>query len=287
MRRYQAPAKLNLALHVSPPRPDGYHPLHSLVQTIEWCDLLTVDEEADEDHFEVSGIEIDPEDNLVLRALRAVRALMPVRPVSLRLDKEIPPQSGLGGGSSDAAATLLALGDLAALDEGALSELAEGLGADVPLFLEGGTLEITGIGERVEKVRRLESMAFAVAVPEFGMSTAEVYRRWDEMEGPAGEPLPDADLPPSLRGGMPLRNDLLPAALALEPMLGEFMAELRSAWETAVALTGSGSACFAFFTTFDEAADAAAAATDLAAHTRGVEPRPRGVAEIEYANPGL
>lgn len=281
MRHYEAPSKLNLALHVSAPRSDGYHPIRSLVQTIEWCDELTIDGEADEDHFEITGMEIDAEDNLVLKALKSVRARTPVRPVSLTLDKRIPPESGLGGGSSDGAAALLALGDLTGLDGSALSELAEGLGADVPLFLEGGYLEVTGIGERMERMRRLESVSFAVAVPEFGLSTAEVYRRWDEMEGPQGEPLPGSDVPPSLRESMPLRNDLLPAAIDLEPMLAEFMAELRAVWQTAVALTGSGSACFAFFTTLDEASDAAAAVSGFTSHARGVDRRPRGVAEIE------
>lgn len=281
MRRYEAPAKLNLALHVSAPRRDGLHPIHSLVQTIEWCDLLTVDVDADEDHFDASGIEVDPEDNLVMRALGVVRALMPVRPVSLTLDKRIPPASGMGGGSSDAAATLRALGDLVGLDDPALFELAEGLGADVPLFLEGGSLEVTGIGERLRRMRQFQGVSLGVAVPEFGLSTADVYRRWDDLEGPQGEPLPESAVPPSLRDGIPLRNDLLPAALDLEPMLGEFMAELRAVWETAVALTGSGSACFAFFSTLDEASDAATAASGFASHTRGVEPRPRGVAEIE------
>lgn len=280
MRTYEAPAKLNLALHVFPPRRDGLHPLHSLVQSVEWCDQLSVDTDADEDQFEAVGIEIESDDNLVLRALREVRAVTPVRPVSLRLDKEIPPGAGLGGGSSNAAATLIALGELVDLEGEALTRMAARLGADVPLFLTGGTLEVTGTGEELARLRPLPDMAFAVAVPDFGLSTAEVYRRWDEMEGPEGEPLPDSSVPPSLRGGMPLRNDLLPAALDLEPMLAEFMAELRALWETSVAMTGSGSACFGFFTNLEEAADAAAAVSDFSQYARGVEPRPRGVAEI-------
>jgi 4-diphosphocytidyl-2-C-methyl-D-erythritol kinase len=281
MRRYEAPAKLNLALLVFPPRPDGHHPVRSLVQTIEWCDLVTIDEGAEKDVLEVTGLEVSPEDNLVLEAVELVRALTPVPPLGLDLEKRIPPAAGLGGGSSDAAAVLRALADLIRLDEAVISETAGALGADVPLFLQGGTLEVTGIGEQVERLSNLEGIAFAVAVPEFGLSTAEVYRRWDELEGPEGEPLHEAALPPTLREGMPLRNDLLPAALDLQPLLGDFMADLGTIWGVPVSMTGSGSACFGYFGTVDEASDAAAAATHLSLETKGAALRHRGVAEID------
>jgi 4-diphosphocytidyl-2-C-methyl-D-erythritol kinase len=272
---------LNLALHVFPPRDDGYHPVRSLVQTIDWCDLLTLDEGADEDTFEITGLEVDPEDNLVARALQEVRAAAIVPPLALDLEKRIPPAAGLGGGSSDAAATLRALADLVGVDDSRVAEIASGLGADVALFLTGGTLEVTGIGELVAPARALQSVAFAVAVPEFGLSTAEVYRRWDEMEGPEGEPISDSLLPPALRGGMPMRNDLLPAALDLEPAFGDFISDLRSLWAGAVSMTGSGSGCFAYFVTLEEAIEAAVAASPLCAVARGVAPRLRGVAEVE------
>lgn len=281
MRQYEAPAKLNLSLHVFSPRADGYHPVHSLVQTIEWCDLLTLDEGADEDTFEITGLDLDREDNLVPRALQAVRALATVPPLALDLDKQIPLRAGLGGGSSDAAATLRALADLVGLDKGTVAETARGLGADVLALLEGGTLEVTGIGEELERMRALEETAFAVAVPDFGLSTVDVYRRWDEMKGPEGEAIPDSTLPPSLRGGMPMRNDLLPAALDLEPSLGDFMADLRSLWAVPISMTGSGSACFAYFTSPDEASDAATSASTMATVTKGAAPRPWGVAEVE------
>ncbi|MGH8945298.1 MAG: 4-(cytidine 5'-diphospho)-2-C-methyl-D-erythritol kinase [Acidimicrobiia bacterium] len=281
MRRYEAPAKLNLALHVFPPRDDGYHPVRALVQTIDWCDLLTLDEGADEDTFEITGLEVDPEDNLVARALQQVRSVAIVPPLALDLEKRIPPAAGLGGGSSDAAATLRALADLVGLDDSRVAQIARGLGADVALFLTGGTLDVTGIGEQVAPLRSLQSVAFAVAVPEFGLSTAEVYRRWDEMEGPEGEPIPDSLLPPALRGGMPMRNDLLPAVLDLEPALGDFISDLRSLWGGAVAMTGSGSGCFAHFATLDEAIEAAVAASPLSAIARGAAPRPRGVAQVK------
>lgn len=276
MTSYQAPAKLNLSLLVYPPRPDGYHPLESLVQTIEWCDVLEVTPgEGGSD-----TLESDIEDNLIEKALAELRATIEVPPLALRLGKEIPLAAGLGGGSSDAAAALRAGVDRAAHPPPDLVAIAARVGADVPLFLTGGTLLMSGIGDEIETVRPLDDFAVAVVVPEFGLETREVYARWDRLEGPEGDAVPDDRLPPSLRAGMPMRNDLLPAAIDLEPRLGDFIADVTAAWGTAVSLTGSGSACFGYFATLDEASDAAGAVADLVAEARGVEPRPHGVARL-------
>jgi len=272
MRRYEAPAKVNLSLLVFPPRPDGYHSLESMVQTIEWCDTLDV--EPGEEGSDT--LETDIEDNLVERALHELRVIATVPPVSMRLTKEIPVAAGLGGGSSDAAAALLAGAELGGLDVD-LHEVASRVGADVALFLTGGSLMMTGVGENIDPLPPLQGFAVAVAVPELGISTQEAYRRWDDLEGPQGTPVPDARLPPPLRGGMPMRNDLLPAALDLAPALGDFMADLASAWGTHVSLTGSGSGCFGYFASVDEAADAAVAVSHLTRVARGVGLRARGV----------
>lgn len=281
MTTWEAPAKLNLSLLVSPPRQDGYHPIESLVQTIDWCDTLDF-EDVDErsDVVDIDHPAIDPERDLVTRALAAVRARRPFPTQRVRVTKDLPVGAGLGGGSSDAAAALLAAGGLAGLDKSEVADLAVGLGADVPLFLVGGTLLMTGIGEVIDPQRPLQGLAFAVAVPDFRLDTAEVYRTWDRLEGPMGEPLPDSALPPSLRGGMPLRNDLLPAAAAVEPLLTEFMAEVRSRWGQPVALTGSGSACFGIFASVDEAEDASTAVSDLCSEALGAALRLRGVAPV-------
>lgn len=276
MIKWEAPAKVNLTLHVNPPRGDGYHPLESLVQTIEWCDSLTFEESEGEDSLDVEGVELTAEANLVLQALSAIRGVIEVPPQRIQLEKVIPVGAGLGGGSSDAAATLSAVGEM--VDLGEVVELATGLGGDVPLFLTGGTLTMSGIGEVVEPHRPLDGFALAVAVPDFELLTAEVYRRWDEMEGPVGELVANPQLPPPLRSGMPVRNDLLPAALSLEPRLGDFMGDLRSIWDGAVCMTGSGSGCFGYFATLEEAEDAAAAVYHLASTARGLSLRDRGVA---------
>ncbi|HJQ77162.1 MAG TPA: hypothetical protein VJ948_07850 [Acidimicrobiia bacterium] len=274
MTVYEAPAKLNLSLLVSPPRSDGYHPLDSLVQTIDWCDRLEVRAGEGRD-----TLDSDIEDNLVEKALGRLREIAEVPPLALTLDKEIPVGAGMGGGSSDAAATLVAGAEATGFPRSRLHEVATRVGADVPFFLEGGTVMMTGVGDEIEVVAPSEGFAVAVVVPDFGLLTSEVYSRWDALEGPEGDAVPISRLPPSLRGRMPMRNDLLPAALDLEPLLGDFIADVTAVWATTVCLTGSGSACFGYFTTLDEATDAAAAVSDLAAETRGVALRNHGVAK--------
>ena len=189
MKSYEAPAKLNLSLHVDPPRSDGFHPLQSLVQTIEWCDTLTFEEGESIDTLEVSGADVDTEDNLVLRAMKSVRKTASFPPQAITLDKQIPIEAGLGGGSSDAAATLMAAAD-SKISESDLGEMAAALGADVPLFLVGGTLQMSGAGGVVDPVRPLSEFALAVVVPEFGLSTQDVYEKWDKLEGPIGTQFP-------------------------------------------------------------------------------------------------
>lgn len=284
MTVYEAPAKLNLSLHVDAPGADGYHPLRSMVQTIEWCDLLEVVEGEGSDSLEINGIEVPIEGNLVLEALAAVRQNDRVPPLALALEKTIPAGAGLGGGSSDAAAAIVAAIQVSELEDTLAPDVAVAVGADVSLFLTGGTLMMSGVGGDIEPLRPLETLAFAVAVPQFGLSTAEVYRHWDEMEGPEGEPLPDHALPPGLRDGMPMRNDLTPAAVDLEPRLGDFIADLRSAWGTSVSLTGSGSACFGYFGSLDEAEDATRAVAAICSAARGVAPRRIGIGKVQSSS---
>jgi len=274
---YESPAKINLALLVEAPRGDGLHPLESLVQTVEWLDLLEV-EESEEDNLVIDGADLDPESNLVTRSLKAIRDRGFVPPLDIRLDKQIPTGAGLGGGSSNSAATLLAAAEKGRLRRSVAEEVAPSMGADVPLFLIGGTLLIGGIGDQLESLQPLSGFAVAVVVPKFELSTVEVYRRWDEMEGPEGETIAPRLLPPGLRDGIPIRNDLTPAALDLEQTLADFMADVRLRWGGPVLMTGSGSACFGFFPDPDEAVDAARSVEDLCRAAIGVGLRSRGVA---------
>lgn len=276
--RYEAPAKVNLSLHVRPLRADGLHPLESLVQTIDWCDVLEVAEGDNEDVLNISGdISVDSKDNLVLRALGEIRTQGDVPPLSLKLEKVIPVGAGLGGGSSDAAACLVAAQDAGHLPPDAAAKVAPLVGADVTLFLTGGTLMMSGVGDQIVPVEALRELALAVVVPDFEMSTGDVYRRWDKMGGPVGPLARNSALPPRLRNGMPLRNDLLPAALNLEPRLGDFISDLRRLWGVPVFMTGSGSACFGYFSSVEEATEAASEFSV----GRGAALRDTGVAAVE------
>jgi 4-diphosphocytidyl-2-C-methyl-D-erythritol kinase len=207
----QAPAKLTLSLRVTGVRPDGYHLIDAEMVTLDLADTLTITEG---DGLEVIGADLG-EDNLVVRALRAVD-----RRAHVRLEKRIPAGAGLGGGSADAAAILrwAECTDLA---------VAAALGADVPFCVVGGRAHVTGIGEIVEPLPLVER-TFTLLTPPFGCSTVEVYRAWDRLGGPTGH----------------ATNDLEPAALAVEPRLVEWRDRLREATGAEPTLAGSGSTWF-------------------------------------------
>lgn len=272
MKGYEAPGKLNLSLLVGPPQDEGYHPLESLVQTIEWCDLLEVEPRDDVGlDLEVDGADLDGEQNLVASAFNEAG----IDRLSIRLDKRLPVAAGLGGGSSDAAAALLAASDLRA--DVKPMELAPRIGADVALFLSGGTQMMRGFGEQLESLQPLSGFAVAVVVPDYSLSSTAVYERWDRMEGPVGQAIPDRALPPVLRGRIPIRNDLEPAAIDIRPELGDFMGDVRALWGGPVMLTGSGPACFGLFGDVSEATGAAMSVPGTRAAV-GVELRDHGVA---------
>lgn len=275
--KYLAPAKVNLNLLVGSRDERGMHPITSLVQTVDWCDTLDVEEGSD-DEFLTSGIEV-PEgvDNLVIRAVEAMRSRFDVPPLQLNLDKRIPPESGLGGGSADAAATLVAVADLVGVDRSALVDVAAGIGSDVAFPLTGGTAEISGYGEHVTALTPLHRFAVAIVMPGFGLPTPEVYRKWDQLGGPVGFEVPDRFLPPELRNSYPIRNDLFRAAVEVEQTLGDFVADLGRLWDGAVLMSGSGSACFGFFSSVEEAEEAAQS-VGSATYAAGASLRPRGVA---------
>lgn len=278
--RYEAPAKLNLNLLVSDPDRSGFHPLFSVVQTIEWCDHLEF-EVGDEDRLDFGDSELpDGGDNLVNVAVQALREEAEIPPLDVTLDKSIPVAAGLGGGSSDAAATLLAACGIAGRSADLAAKVAPGVGSDVPFILVGGTAEMSGFGEHINPIDPLSGFSVAVVVPDLFLTTGEVYRRWDDLGGPEGFAVPDRLLPPPLRNRFPIRNDLHRAAVDLVPELGDFVADVARLWDGVVMMTGSGSACFSFFSTTEEAAEAAAAVPDTRA-ARGSSLRPKGAARVE------
>jgi len=274
-------AKINLTLRVDPPGPSGMHPIRSLAQTIDWSDILELDP-AEQESFVIDGADLPADDdNLAYRALGAVRtATGRSHPVSLRLLKRIPIAAGLGGGSADAAAVLALAARCLRLDPRARDALGPGLGADVALCLTGGLVRVSGFGQKVLRAPEYANFHVAIAVPPFELMTADVYGRWDEMEGPKGSPIPSRHLPPSLRSYGPLINDLTPAALDLEPDLGDWMSDLARMWSVPVAMSGSGPSMFGLFPTRSEADGAAADVTGARA-TRGCSQTERGWVEIQ------
>jgi len=257
MTSLTAYAKVNLSLQVAPLDNTGRHPLRSLAQSIDVADTLRL-EAAEEDEFTVEpeGSVAADGSNLAWRAIAAVRAGSR-HPLSLHLAKGIPVAAGLGGGSADAAAALVAAGGIFGVGRDRLSDLAPDLGSDVPFCLVGGRLWFEGHGERLSRAEMSTDFALAVAVPPFELSTAAVYRRWDEMECPEGPAVTGRDLPPSLRDHGSLVNDLTAPAIDLHPELGDWRADLRGTWGRPVLMSGSGPSHFAFFADTEEAGEAA------------------------------
>jgi 4-diphosphocytidyl-2-C-methyl-D-erythritol kinase len=258
-----APAKVNLFLHVTGRRADGYHLLDSLVAFAGAGDRLHA---ADADSLSLSltgrfGAALSAEpDNLVLRAALAL-ARAAGRPPRARLvlDKALPVASGIGGGSADAAAALRVLARLWGVP-GATPELALTLGADVPVCLGSRAARMGGVGEILAPAPLLPRCGLVLANPGFGVSTPEVFRaRTGGFSAPAILPEGWADAAAMAADLARLRNDLEAPALALRPAIGEVLASLRALPGSLLArMSGSGATCFAVFS--DPAAAAAAAA---------------------------
>jgi 4-diphosphocytidyl-2-C-methyl-D-erythritol kinase len=271
--RARAFAKVNLTLAVYPRSADGYHPIRGIFQSVSLADEVSL-EAASEDSIVIEGGEA-PEDetNLGWLALDAARRDARVTsPVALIIRKCIPSGAGLGGGSADAAAALGLMADRLGLSEEATAGLAESLGADVPFSLVGGTKLVEGRGQRLAPTEPMGDFALGIVVPPFSLSTPEVFAEWDRLDCPTGTVMDARHLPPSLRDGPPIRNDLLPAAASLDPRIDEWRAEVSQTWGTGVAMTGSGSALFGFFATLNEAESAVDAIDIPTRAAEAVEP---------------
>jgi 4-diphosphocytidyl-2-C-methyl-D-erythritol kinase len=252
----QAFAKVNRSLLVLGRRPDGYHELDTLFQTIDMTDELRFEED-DRLTLSISGSEMPADgSNLVLRAARALSERAgSERRARLHLTKRIPVGAGLGGGSADAAATLLGLNALWGLGLSAedLRPVAASVGSDVAFFLYGGRARGTGRGERIEPLPEEPDESLVLLLPPFGMPTPDVYRALGA--GPLPETLP----PRSASGAMPDRNDLEVAAEWLRPQLRSLREALRAAGAVTARLSGSGAAVFGVFPSDADARRAAAA----------------------------
>lgn len=243
-----APAKVNLFLHVTGRRADGYHTLESLFTLVDLADAVTLetrDDGAIVRSGEVPGVPVD--EDLALRAARRLQeATGSRRGVSIAIDKAIPMGAGLGGGSSDAASVLLALDRLWALglSRAALIDIASGLGADVPFFVFGETALARGIGDRLTAMT-MPAMHLALAFPDVHVATASIFASPDLTRS-----TPSAKIDVFSEGYG--RNDLAAVTVARFPEVGEALAALLRAAPQA-RMTGSGACVFAACATEHEA----------------------------------
>ena len=237
-----APAKLNLFLHVTGRRADGYHLLQSVFMLLDWHDTL---------HFELRpagklsredlGAPL-PADDLVMRAARALQQASPTpHGAHIQVEKRLPAEAGMGGGSSDAASCLLALNRLWRLGLGlpALEKIGLALGADVPFFLRGQNAWVEGVGERITPVT-LPAARFAIVKPARGMATKDIF----------GHPALKRDSDSATIAGFAAdpwgfgHNALETVARQLNPQVGESL-EFLARQGLRARMTGSGSAVFA------------------------------------------
>jgi 4-diphosphocytidyl-2-C-methyl-D-erythritol kinase len=238
---WPAPAKLNLFLHVIGRRPDGYHEIQTVFQLIDLADLLHFRPRADGEIRRSAGpAEVPAEQDLCLAAARRLRAAGAGLPgVEIGLEKRIPVQGGLGGGSSDAATTLVALNEIwgLRLPDERLAEIGLELGADVPLFLAGQSAWGEGIGERLTPLE-LPERHYAIVFPGVGISTAEVFQAPELTRK-----TPETTIRGFLKAGG--RNDCEPVVTGRSPEVRRALAWLAERGEAR--MTGTGSCVFAAF----------------------------------------
>jgi len=272
-----APAKVNLALHVTGRRADGYHELDTLVAFADIGDELSAVPAATDrltiDGPFAEGLPNGP-GNLVLRAVSAFRARWPdaiATGLTLKLTKILPVAAGLGGGSADAAAALRLLAGMARhpIPPAELAALAVELGADVPMCLASRPARVRGIGERIEPLSGFPTAHLVLANPLVPVLTADVFRRLQARDNPGLPDLPEPLARPAQLGIYlsETRNDLEAAAVELVPAIGALTRALGKAPGCVLArMSGSGASVFGLF---GSSAQAHQAAHDLRAQWPG------------------
>ena len=247
----KAYAKVNLTLAVGEKRLDGYHEVVSVMQRVSLCDTLTAEQTREGITLTCSDPALPSgEENLAHRAASLFfRETGIAGGAALTLEKRIPSQAGLGGGSSDAASALLALRKLyaPALSDTELETMAAALGSDVPFFIRGGTQLATGRGEVLSPLPPLTDGWFVIVKPTESFSTPAMYRRLDNLPPACTPPLPP------LQGGLPALAaglfNRFEAAIPAGSAVWDIKARLAAFGALASLLSGSGSAVFGLFDT--------------------------------------
>lgn len=263
-----APAKINLALHVTGRRSDGYHSLEMLVAFAEVGDELEA-VAARKDSLAITGPFAkalgNNESNLVTRALAAFRGRWPAAlppGLALTLRKNLPIAAGLGGGSADAAAALRLFASLSEVDIAFadLQQLAVGLGADVPMCLYSRPAEVRGLGEIVLPLKHFPACHVVLVNPLIPVVTAEVFRHLEQRSNPGLPELGDPLIRPAQLGLWlsETRNDLEPPAITMVPEIGQLIERLGRQQGCILArMSGSGATVFGLFGSSAQAHQAA------------------------------
>jgi len=240
-----APAKINLSLRVFGRRGDGFHEIETVITPISLYDKIDIEKQNRWIDFSCDDPRLSSgEDNLVVRAAKLFFEQTSIRSgVVIKLAKNIPHGAGLGGGSSDAAATLRTLDQLfdTKLGHARLIALASQLGSDVPFFMSASAAICTGRGEIVNPLKLNGKMSILLLKPQFGVASQWAYRRWQESR-----PIPGIDYQAQPFAGQTLVNDLERAVFEKFPFLAGLKMWLRKQPEVGAALmSGSGSTVFA------------------------------------------
>lgn len=259
------PAKVNLALSVGAPRPDGYHPIASWMTTISLADQLTIESSSSQSSFNIdwapdapqtSPIDWPIQKDLAFRAHKLLEShtgrLLPIRAT---LTKRIPVGAGLAGGSTDGAAMFKALNHCFNLniDNTTLIDLSMQLGSDLAFFFSSGSAIVTGRGEHLDEVPMPRSMHLALILPDFGCPTGAVYRAFDDL-APTAQ-VDESAVRQVAAGQSECFNDLAKAACAVQPRLALLQSQIAALTGRTVHVTGSGAGMFIQTPTAAEAHD--------------------------------
>lgn len=253
-----APAKLNLNLFIKGKNKNGYHLLESDICFLELTDKIYI-KKSNKDLFNQSktpnNFNIDPNDNLIFKAINQFRILTKWNiKFEVYLDKKIPIGAGLGGGSADAASTLILLRNLynkehniKKIDVSTLYKIGIDLGSDVPACLHSKDLRLGGYGNKIKRTKVINNYYFLLINPKINLSTREVFQQYDASNSN------ESNIPDARFGNINIHNSLLSSAIDLAPQISSVLSHLqKSKTITAYGMTGSGSTCFGIFKNINE-----------------------------------
>ena len=253
-----APAKLNLNLFIKGKNKNGYHLLESDICFLELTDKIYI-KKSNKDLFNQSktpnNFNIDPNDNLIFKAINQFRILTKWNiKFEVYLDKKIPIGAGLGGGSADAASTLILLRNLynkehniKKIDVSTLYKIGIDLGSDVPACIHSKDLRLGGYGNKITRTKVMNNYYFLLINPKINLSTREVFQQYDASNSN------ESNIPDARFGNININNSLLSSAIDLAPQISSVLSHLqKSKTITAYGMTGSGSTCFGIFKNINE-----------------------------------